>query len=124
MFGLSYFKLGLIAAVVIVFLGLGCTALWYRSEAIQAQADQERVEGELTKALTVNAKNQETISTLRRNAEQERVATEKEIAASQSRDTAIEQIRKDMDNVEGANAPAGSYWDAFSERLRNAKRSH
>jgi hypothetical protein len=111
-------------AALLAFLGLGCLTLWYRAEAIQAEAAQERVEQELTKAVTANKKNQQTISTLQKRAAEERAATEKEIAASQSRDTAIDTIRKDMDNVEGASALAGPYWDAFGEQLRHAKRNH
>jgi hypothetical protein len=108
--------------VLIVSLGLACTYLYQRSEI--AVLEKEKAYSELQKAVAVNEQNSKTIATLKRRAEQERVATEKEIAASQERNTAIEQIRKDMDNVEGANDPAGSYWDAFSERLQHAKRSH
>jgi hypothetical protein len=117
---MGYFYAGI--AVVIISLGLACTYLYQRSEI--AVLEKEKAYSELQKAVDVNKQNSKTISTLKQRAEQESVATEKEIARSQERDQAIDQIRKDMDNVEGANAPAGSYWDAFSERLQHAKRNH
>jgi hypothetical protein len=122
MFGQIRFYIEL--ALVIALLALAGTsyALYWRSEA--AVAGRKAVEKELVQAVSVNKKNSKTISDLQRRAEEERKLAEKEIAQSRLRDQAIEQIRKDMDNVEGANAPAGAYWDAFSERLSNAKRNH
>jgi len=117
---MGYFYAGI--AAIIISLGLACTYLYQRSEI--AVLEKEQAYSELQKAVVVNEQNSKTIAILNRRAEQERVATEKEIAASRERDTAIETIRKDMYNVEGANAPAGNYWDAFSERLRGTQRSH
>jgi hypothetical protein len=117
---MGYIYAGVLA--VILALGIACYVLYQRSEI--AVLEKEQVEVELAKAVSVNRKNAETIADLQRKAEEERKLTEKEIAQSRLRDQAIEQIRKDMDNVEGANAPAGAYWDAFSERLSSAKRNH
>jgi Flp pilus assembly protein TadB len=122
MFGQIRFYIELALVIALLALAGTCYALYWRSEA--AVADKKAVEKELVQAISVNRKNAETIADLQRKAEEERKLTEKEIAQSRLRDQAIEQIRKDMDNVEGANAPAGAYWDAFSERLSNAKRNH
>jgi hypothetical protein len=122
MFGSIGLYIRLAIFLVFVALSVSCYVLYQRSEI--AVLEKEQVEVELAKAVSVNKKNAEAIADLQRKAEEERKLTEKEITQSRLRDQAIEQIRKDMDNVEGANAPAGTYWDAFSERLSNAKRNH
>lgn len=109
-------------AAVIVVLGLACTYLYQRSEI--AVLEKERAEKALSIAVEVNKKNTATIKQMEKQAAEDRKATEKEIAQSQARDQAIDQIKRDMDNVEGANAPAGPYWDAFGERLRQSRRNH
>ncbi len=61
-------RLWLLAGTAIAFLSLGGIALWYRGQAISAEADRAAVEAErdqlrrdLSQAVTVNAENQETI---------------------------------------------------------------
>jgi hypothetical protein len=123
MFGLKV-KIILALLALVAFLGAVGTALWYRSEAIGATAEAKRIEKELSLAVEVNKKNTKTIADLKQKAEDDRRATEKEIAATQSRAAAIDEISKDMDNVQGANDPAGSYWDTYGDRLRGSKRNH
>jgi len=123
MFGLKV-KAILALLALVAFLGAVGTALWYRSEAIQATAEVKRVEKALSLAVETNKKQSATIKRMEKQAAEERKATEKEIAEAQKRATAIDEIKKDMDNVQGANDPAGPYWDALGERLRKSGRNH
>jgi uncharacterized protein HemX len=111
-------------AVLLAFVGLAVTAYFFYQRAEIAVLEKEKAYGELDKAIGVNKKNTKTIADLERKAAEDRKATEKEIAQTQLRDQAIDEISKDMDNVEGANAPAGPYWDTFGERLRQSRRNH
>lgn len=105
--------------VLIVVLGLACTALYYRSEA--AVAAKDAAIKELTVAVEVNQRNAETMRRLQATQAAERKATEKELEAVKLRAASLEKIAREMDNVEGANDPAGAFWDAYGEQLRAAR---
>lgn len=55
--------------VLIAFLALGGTALWYRTEAISAEAAARQARADLTAAEAANRAQQETIGRLRASAE-------------------------------------------------------
>lgn len=50
---------------VIAFLALGGVALWYRGEAISAQAAERQAKADLAAAVSVNDANQETIGRMK-----------------------------------------------------------
>lgn len=66
---MAQFKLYLALAVLIAFLGLGATALWYRGQAISATAEAARAQADLATAVGVNKANQETIGRLKAQSE-------------------------------------------------------
>lgn len=115
-----YLRLGILA--LFIALVAGNVYFWQRSEI--AVKDKQLVEKELSKVVDVNKENTKTIQRLETAAKEERQATEKEIADTQQRASALGEIKKDMENVPGANEKAGAFWDAFSERLQRAQRNH
>jgi hypothetical protein len=109
-------------AAIILALSITTFVFYQRSEI--AVLEKEKAEKELSIAVEVNERNAETVKRLQATALAERKAIEKELEATRIRAASLEKISKDMDNVEGANDPAGAYWDAYGDRLRQSQRSH
>lgn len=107
--------------VILVLIGL---VAYFRLDAENAGLKSEQVERELAKVVQVNKHNAKELEKLQEDLRKTRETTEKEIAQTRERAQAIDEIKKDMDNVEGANDPAGPFWDAFSKRLSDTKRNH
>lgn len=112
-------KLAIAAIVAIGFLALGAYAYVMKLQRDVAYADVAAVTVELDKAVGVNKRNAKVIIEIQEDLRKQRVATEKEIAESRVRDSAIDSVKKEMDNVEGANDRAGPYWDELSKRLHS-----
>ncbi|NGO50411.1 hypothetical protein [Allomesorhizobium camelthorni] len=62
-------RLGILVAVVLAFLSLAGAMLWYRGEAIAAEADRARAIADLNTAVDANKAQEETIGRLRASAE-------------------------------------------------------
>lgn len=62
-------RLYLALGTLIAFLGLAAVALWYRGEAISAEAETRQAKADLATAVAANAAQQETIGRLRASAE-------------------------------------------------------
>jgi hypothetical protein len=70
-------RLGILAAIALASLSLAGVALWYRGQAIAAEADRERAIGDLNTAVAANHAQQETIGRLRASAKaNDRIITE------------------------------------------------
>jgi hypothetical protein len=62
-------RLGILVAAAQAFLSLAGAMLWYRGEAISAQADRARAIADLNTAVAANQAQQENIGRLRASAE-------------------------------------------------------
>jgi hypothetical protein len=62
---MSYLKLGISAAILIVILGLATTAFWYRGNAISARAEAAQARLDLQTAVAVNKANEATMKRLK-----------------------------------------------------------
>lgn len=93
---IAQIKLYLMGAAVIVFLALIGVTLWYRGQAISAEADAAQAKADLATAIAVNRANEETIGRLMAQAaadakgtaelaEQLRILNENYAAASKER---------------------------------------
>ena len=65
---LTQLRLYIAGGLLIAFLALGAVALWYRGEAIDAEADAARARADLSTAVAANNVQEETIGRLRADA--------------------------------------------------------
>lgn len=114
MFGLFGLKAKLIiaGAILLIIVGLSATAYIYYLKAKNA-------EQQLSIAVRVNEENTRIAKEIREDWALEKVETEKELAATQKRATAIEKVKQEIQNAPEANDPAGPFWDDLGERLRS-----
>lgn len=105
------FRIYAALAVLVLILGLAGTAYIYKLK-------YDNVGQQLEQAVEVNKANTRAAKELREDWAAERQATEKELAATQKRAAAVEQIVKDMKNAPGAQDLAGPFWDELAKRLQ------
>lgn len=98
--------------ILLLLAGLSAsTYIFY----LKWQVDGQRYE----QVVGVNKANARAAKELREDLAAERAATEKELAATQQRATAIEGIKRDVDELPDAQKPAGAFFDGLSKRLRS-----
>lgn len=102
-----YIRLGVLALII----GLGATAYIYYLKYQNVGQKYEQV-------LQVNKNNQRVVKELIIDKQIERAITAKELAETQKRASAIDSIKKEMENAPGAQDLAGPYWDELGKRLQ------
>lgn len=106
---MTQLKLAAAGIVLIAMLALATVALWYRSEAISAEATAAKAKADLATAVAANKQAAETIDAL-----QEQARLDNRLAASvleqmqAIRDGLADQNTK-LDNLEQADAPSHDY---------------
>ena len=99
-------------AILGLILGLGATAYIYYLKYQNVSIELQQVE-------RINKENARVMKELREDLAAERLATEKELAAAQKRATAVEEVKKELQNVPGANDRVHPYFDELGDRLRS-----
>ena len=106
------FRLYFAAGVVALILGLSATAYIYYLK-------YQNIGQQLETALSVNQNNQRVVRELELDKQIEREITKKEIAATQKRATAIEDLLRKLQNAQGADDPVSPYFDELGDGLRS-----
>jgi TRAP-type C4-dicarboxylate transport system substrate-binding protein len=101
--------------IVLLISALAFAGLYAKNQRLLADAARQ----ELNQALTVNKQNAKALRELQLDRQIERELTRKEIEAAQRRAASIDQLKKDMQNVPGANDPVHPYFDELGDRLRS-----
>lgn len=100
-----YLALGLLAA----FLALGGVAIWYRGQAISAEAETRKAKADLATAIAANAAQQETIGRLRASAE----ANDRIVAAMTDQlaaiNAAVADTNQQIGDLKDANKDVRAY---------------
>lgn len=99
-------------AILGLILGLGATAYIYYLKYQNVAIELQQVE-------RINKENARVMKELREDLAAERLATEKELAAAQKRATAVEEVKKELQNVPGASDTVHPYFDELGDRLRS-----
>lgn len=106
------FRIYAALAVLVLILGLAGTAYIYKLK-------YDNVGQQLEQAVEVNKANTRAAKELREDWAADKAATEKELAATQKRATAIEDIKRELENAPDAQSPAGPFWDELAKRLQS-----
>lgn len=106
------FRLYIAGAILVLIAGLSASTYIYY---LKYQNAGQRLE----QALAVNRSNTKALRELRLDRQIEREITRKELEAAQSRAASIDSVKKDMQNVEGANDIVAPYFDELGDRLRS-----
>jgi LysB family phage lysis regulatory protein len=106
---LAQIKLYLAAAAALAFAAVLIVALWYRGQAISAQAQAAQARADLASAVAANAAQQETIGRLRATAEaNDRIVTQMtgQLAAINA---AVADTNQQIGDLKDANEDVRAY---------------
>jgi len=107
----SQLRLYLALGIVVVFLALGAAALWYRGEAISADAARDKAQAALATAVEANKQAAATIDAMTEQSRMDgRLAAD---LAAKNRQLADDLSDKDaqLDGMEKQNADLRSFLD-------------
>lgn len=101
--------------IALLIAALAFSGLYAKNQRLLANKARQ----ELSQAVVVNKQNAKIMREIKIDRQVEREITRKELEAAQKRATSIDNVKKDMQNVEGANDRVHPYFDELGDRLRS-----
>lgn len=105
-------------AIGLAFVGIAVTAYIFYLKYEGAVAEKAAIQTQLNTAISVNQQNAKDRARLEKSLQISRQATEKLIAEAKERDAKLKELEDAISKFPHASDPAGEFWDALSQRLR------